>query len=322
MPAINDSSYKSPLLFRNGHIQSIYPSLFRKLDASIYTRERIATPDDDFLDLDWSCKGNNKLAIISHGLEGSSQRAYVIGMARALNSAGWEVLAWNFRSCSGEPNRRFKIYHNGDTTDLSTVVRHALNKNNYKEVTLVGFSMGGNITLSYLGKCADELPAEVAKAITYSVPCHLASSSRELAKAKNKIYMVRFLRMLYKKVKQKEGQFPDRISTQGYNKIKNFYDFDNKYTAPIHGFRDAEDYWSKCSSIQFISHIKIPTLIVNAANDPFLPEECYPVKEAELNKLVTLETPKSGGHVGFISLNNKGRYWSEQRALDFLSDNR
>ncbi len=306
-------------MFSSGHLQSVYPSLFRKIDSSFYSRERITTPDEDFLDIDLSRQGNKKLAIISHGLEGSSHRAYVAGMVKAFNTRNWDVLAWNFRSCSGEPNLQFKIYHNGDTDDLNTVVMHALTNYDYDEIALIGFSMGGNITLSYLGKHADSLSSKISGSVVFSVPCHLASSSMELAKPRNKIYMVRFLKMLYKKVKQKEKQFPERISSEGYSNIKNFYDFDNRYTAPIHGFKDAEDYWEKCSSIKFIKDIKIPTLIVNAANDPFLPDECYPVEETRNHKHVNLEIPRSGGHVGFITFDASGEYWSEKRAVSFIS---
>ena len=314
------NSYHPPLLLRNGHLQSIYPSLFRKLDAGFYNRERIETPDDDFLDIDWSVKGNDRLAIISHGLEGNSQRAYVVGMANTLNNNGWDVLAWNYRSCSGEPNRQLRSYHNGATDDLNTVIEHALHPSSYKTVALIGFSMGGNLTLMYLGQQNGNIRTEIKAAVVFSVPCDLKASSGELAKFKNRIYMKRFLKMLHQKIKAKMLLMPDAINDANFHRIKNFKDFDDRYTAPIHGFKDAEDYWRKCSSKQFIRSITIPTLIVNAQNDPFLANGCYPVKKKKKNNLVALEIPEQGGHVGFVEFNQQNLYWSEKRALHFLDE--
>ncbi|MGM0643686.1 MAG: YheT family hydrolase [Thermodesulfobacteriota bacterium] len=311
------NGYKPPLLFRNGHIQSIYPVLFRKIDSSFYERERIDTPDGDFLDLDWSVTGCDRLAVISHGLEGNSHRAYVTGMAKTLNSAGWDVLAWNYRSCSGEPNRLLKSYHNGSTEDLSLVIQHAEKQKRYREIALVGFSLGGNLSLMHLGR--DSADPIVTKAVVFSVPCDLKSSVETISKPSNTIYMKRFLKMLHEKIRAKMEIMPGLIDDKGFEKIKTFREFDDRYTAPIHGFRDALDYWEKCSSKQFLSNIKVPVLIVNAADDPFLPGECYPDREASENPNITLEVPESGGHVGFIEFNRENRYWSEKRAVSFLN---
>ncbi len=317
---LNGKNYKPPLFFDNGHIQSIYPSLFRKFDPGLYTRERIATEDDDFLDLDWSCLAPNsdRLAIISHGLEGDTYRAYVIGMAKSLNQNGWDALAWNYRSCSGEINRQYRLYHNGATDDLECVIHHAKKLSRYKEIVLVGFSMGGNISLLYLGQMGERIDSILKKAIVFSVPCDLASGAEELAKFRNKIYIKRFLLMLHKKVKAKMEIMPDKINDTGYNKIKNFKHFDDRYTAPIHGFKDAEDYWARCSSKPLIPKIEIPVLMINAKNDPFLPSMCYPVEEAKKNKNVILKMPDSGGHVGFIEFNKERLYWSEKIAAEYL----
>ena len=315
------NTYKPPILLPNGHLQTIYPTLFRKLDHSFYIRERISTPDDDFLDLDWSRRGSRRLAIISHGLEGSSHRPYVVGMAHALNLAGWDVLAWNFRSCSGEINWQLKFYHNGATDDLYLVIKHALETDRYKEISLIGFSMGGNLSLVYLGQQADRINRHITKSIVFSVPGDLKSSSIKLSHLINSLYMRRFLRSLHVKVKAKMVLFPDRIDDNNFIQIKNFKHFDDRYTAPIHGFKDAEDYWRRCSGNQFIPDIRIPTLIINAANDPFLTEKCFPVRETDQSKFVTLEISRAGGHVGFVSFNKKGLYWSEIRAKDFLNNN-
>jgi len=313
--------YAAPLLLPGGHMQTIYPSLFRRIDQSFYVRERIETPDDDFLDLDWVRKGSKKLAIISHGLEGSSHRPYVVGMASALNQAGWDVLAWNFRSCSGEMNRQLKFYHNGATDDLDLIIRHALETDRYQEIALVGFSMGGNLSLVYLGQQADQINRHITKSIVFSVPGDLKSSSIKLARPFNKIYMRRFLTSLHDKVRTKKKIFPDKIDDDDYHQIKNFKHFDDRYTAPIHGFGDAEDYWAQCSSNQFIPHIRISTLIINAANDPFLSEDCFPISETDQSNFVNLEISNAGGHVGFVSFNKGGVYWSEKRAVLFLNSN-
>jgi len=319
LPLIPHSTYRAPWFINNGHLLSMYPSLIRKFDTDFYQRERIETPDDDFLDLDWSRIGSKRLAIVSHGLEGDSHRPYTIGMVKALNRGDWDVLAWNFRSCSGEINRQLRFYHSGSIEDLEAVIEHVLQLNLYPEIALVGLSMGGNLSLVYLGKKHKEIPYQIKKAVVFSVPCDLASSSRELARPKNVLYMKRFLNLLHVKVKAKMKLYPDKINNTDYASIKNFKQYDDRYTAPIHGFRNAEDYWQKCSSGQYIKFIRKPTLLVNAQNDPFLGEECYPYAEAEASNFVYLETPKSGGHVGFVHLNRQNEYWSESRAVQFLN---
>lgn len=335
-----NQEYLPPFLMGSGHIQTVYPVIFRKVNDVLYTRERIFTRDRDFLDLDWSLIENQtremlndrpdrgretqgpissgRLAIISHGLEGSTARAYVKGMARALNQGGWDVLAWNYRSCSGEPNFKLQSYHNGATPDLAQVIAHAGSKGRYSAIALVGFSLGGNLTLVHLGR--DRVDPIVKKAVVFSVPCDLAASAGVLSKPANALYMKRFLILLREKIRQKMRLFPGEIDDRGYDRIKNFKDFDDRYTAPIHGFRDARDYWKKCSSKQFIPSITVPTLIINAENDPFLPRECFPVSETKASTCVSLNMPGSGGHVGFVSFNSKNRYWSEQAAVDFLND--
>ena len=316
-PCLNDNEYHPPWLLGNGHIQTIFPVLFRKIPDLTYTRERIFTPDDDFLDLDWSCIQSRRLAVISHGLEGCSHRTYVKGMARAANCGGWDALAWNYRGCSGEPNQTLRFYHNGATDDLGLVIDHAVAMGRYDEIALIGFSLGGNLTLVHLGR--DRVNPKVSKAVVFSVPCNLSTSVALLASPANRIYMKRFLRLLHEKIKAKKALMPDRIDDDGYDNIKDFKEFDDRYTAPIHGFRDAKEYWRQCASQQFIPDIRVPTLIVNAANDPFLTKECFPVAEVKANRNVSLSIPKSGGHVGFVAFNRDRMYWSEYQAVSFLN---
>lgn len=317
MPLIQPSSFAPGFGLKNGHIQTLFAH-FRRLNEIGYRRERIATPDNDFLDLDWSETGNKRIAILSHGLEGHSRRPYMLGMARALNRHGWDALAWNYRSCSGETNRKLRWYHSGETGDLQTVIRHVVNQKRHEKLALIGFSLGGNITLKYLGEDPDGVHPLITGAVAFSVPCDLKSSAHKLARPSNWIYMKRFLLTLRGKVRAKMMLFPGEISDQGLNQIKNFVQFDDRYTAPIHGFKDAYDYFARCSSRQFFPNIRIPALLVNARNDPFLDEPSFPYPEAEASSSFFLETPEAGGHMGFSAPGVE--YWSETRAVSFLQN--
>lgn len=313
MPLVR-SSYRAPAFLRGGHLQTIYPALFRRVRKVTNRRERLELPDGDFLDLDWDSEGRDRLVILSHGLEADSSAPYIQGMAAALKSRGWDVLAWNYRGCSGESNRLLPFYHSGASHDLHEVVSHALAAHPASRIDLVGFSLGGNMTLKYLGE--REVPARVHRAVAFSVPCDLASSSVRLASRSNRIYMDRFLRSLRDKLVEKQPRFPAQIDLNGISRIRNFKQFDDRFTAPLHGFRDAEDYWERASSRPFLGRITVPALLVNAANDPFLGSGCFPREEARASETFHLEVPEDGGHVGFLSAERD--YWSERRALEFL----
>lgn len=318
MPTNILSSYNNPnkLLF-NGHLQTIYPALYRKISTTInFKRERITTPDNDFLDIDWYCGNNEKLIIVSHGLEGDSQRPYMLGIAELFNNHNFDVVCWNMRSCSGEINAQKRFYHLGATDDLDTVIKHTLTKK-YKSIFLVGFSAGGNLTLKYLGENATKLCPEIKKAATFSVPLHLSDCTQNLAKINNRIYEHRFLKSLKNKIKLKSEFFPDLINWKKINDVKHIWDFDEYITAPLHGFKGAEDYYEKSSSINYIADIQIPTLIINAQNDPFLGKKSFPYHLTKNLKFIHFETPKTGGHCGFY-LSQK-HYWSELKALDFFT---
>lgn len=319
MPFIEHSSYRPPHGLSNGHLQTVLAQL-RTVRGVLYRRERIATPDGDFLDLDWAEAGGKKLSILSHGLEGNTQRPYVLGMVKALQRRGWDALAWNYRGCSGEPNRKLRSYHSGETGDLHTVIQHALSQGRHSEFALIGFSLGGNITLKYLGEQGSGLHAAIVRAAAFSVPCDLESGAIKLAQPVAKLYMLRFLRSLRQKVRDKKRMFPDQIDDAGFDNIRTFMEFDNRYTAPIHGFKDAHDYFTRCSSRQFLPAIRIPTLLVNSKNDPFLAEPSFPYEEARASKDLFFEAPASGGHTGFITFDRNGEYWSETRALSFLEE--
>ncbi len=332
MPVLSTHTHRPPSWLPNGHYQSIYPALFRKIKPQ-YHRERIVTPDDDFLDLDWSSAKKQRtkeegtftqkpsLVILSHGLEGNSTRQYVTGMVKIMNANGYDCLAWNYRSCSGEMNRQVRFYHSGETTDLEFVIQHALAKG-YAEIHLMGFSLGGNVTLKYIGEQGKKLHNAVKKAVVFSVPMDLLACSRNIEKSENKIYLWRFLQSLKPKVEAKARLYPDHFDPKKWKQVKTFWDFDHVYTGPLHGFEGADDYYRRSSSKYYVQDIAIPTLIVNAVNDPLVPYQSLPADIIADMPNVWLELTQSGGHCGFRpdTFTQKGAYWSELRALSFLKE--
>ncbi len=316
MPSKFTSKYSPPTLLFNRHLETIYPALFRKVVLPEYEEERITTPDADFLDLFWLKKKSSSLVIISHGLEGNAQRAYIKGMAKAFYDQGFDTLAWNYRGCGEEINKQLRFYHSGATDDLETVINHASTE--YQNIFLIGFSLGGNLTLKYLGEKGNQLNPTIKKAVTFSVPMELHCSCKEISKPANWAYSNRFLKSLKKKVIAKAKLFPE-LKTDKLETIKSLIEFDDHYTAPVHGFKNAIDYYQKCSSLYFLPTIKIKTLIVSAQNDPFLSQECFP--DLSNHSFVKLESPARGGHVGFAQFNENGLYWSELRALKFITTN-
>ena len=308
-------TYRPPFFLFNPHLETIFPSQFRRIKLPPYQRERIETPDNDFLDLDWLTQNSKKLVIISHGLEGDTTRPYIKGMAKALFNEGYDVLTWNYRGCSGEINKAVRFYHSGATDDLATVVDYA-NSKSYEDINLVGFSLGGNMTLKYLGEDRPR-PEKISKTVAFSVPLDLHKSCIKISQPENWIYSRRFLRSLKKKVLSK-SRIMKEIDASGLKKIKTLHEFDNYFTGPIHGFKDALDYYTQSSAIKFVAHIKTPTLIVNAKNDPFLSPECYPDELLKDHPFVQFESPAHGGHVGFAQFTKNGLYWSEERAIKFL----
>lgn len=317
MPLVESSGYRAPWWLPGGHLQTIAPALLRQPRRVTTERERLELADGDFLDLDWRREGRAKLCILSHGLEGSSRAAYIQAMADALWQEGWDVLAWNCRSCSGELNRLPRFYHSGVSDDLQQVIDHALAVHPAAQVDLVGFSLGGNLILKLLGELGANAPVRLHRAVAFSVPCDLASSSRRLESWLNRrLYMRRFIRPLLAKVEGKRARHPEIPGIDPRTRLETFKQFDDRYTAPLHGFRDAEDYWERCSSRPRLPGIRVPTLLVQAANDPFLAEDCYPYAEAGESDFFHLEVPRGGGHVGFGSP-WQTRNWAESRVLEF-----
>lgn len=321
MPLLPSSSYRPPLLLRNAHSATMYPSLFRKVDGVNYERERIDTPDGDFLDLDWLKNGYSRLVIGLHGLEGSADRSYMLGMMRHFSKNGFDCLALNFRSCSGEMNRKLRVYHSGETGDLGFVIERILNSDRYQEIVLLGFSMGANIALKYAGEQSENLATSIKCVVGISAPCDLASCSIELNKpGVNRIYLKRFMHYLNEKLEHKLANYPDKVRLPEGRLPRDFAEFDNWFTAPMHGFADAEDYWARASSLPLLTRIRIPSLILSAQDDSFLGEACYPYDIAKKHDLLYLEVPRYGGHVGFAQFGTNGVYWSEKRAMAFVQE--
>lgn len=319
MPIIT-SSYKAPLLFQNGHAASIYPSLFRVIKGVTTTRERITTPDDDFLDLDWSKKGHKKLIVVLHGLEGDAGRPYVQGMIKLFNQNGYDGVGLNFRGCSGEMNRSLRMYHSGEITDVSFVLDYIGENYDYEEMVLIGFSLGGSVTLNYVGRKGKNVHPLLKKAMAVSVPVDLVESAKGLdgGKFNSLVYVRRFLGKLYEKTEAKEAQYPGTFDLKVIKKYTTFYEFDHNVTAKVSGFEGAIDYYTKASSKPFLPNVAIPTYILNAKNDSFLSDTSYPFVEAKSNPNVFLEVPEKGGHVGFAQFGTNGVYYSEEQALKFV----
>lgn len=322
MPVLERSEYSAPLLFANSHLATLLPHFMRWTPVK-YERERIDTFDGDFIDLDHSHIGADRICILVHGVGGDSRKTYMRGMAKALNSAGWDVTALNLRGCSGVPNRKKRFYHGADSPDLKAALEHMMATGRYKKASLIGFSLGANIVLRFLGEEGDNISDIVSSAVAFSVPCDLGSSADHLSTGSRKYYMKFFLSSFKKKLALKEKNMPGTFDMANFDRdIKSFRDFDNKYNVPWYGFKDRDEFYAQTSSKPYIPNIKVPTLIVNAQNDPFLPEACYPVEEASRTPDVFLEMPKMGGHVGFFTFSWIGRTWSEKRAVDFLEDHR
>lgn len=323
MPILPSPGYTPPIPFRSGNIATLFPPLFRLTPMTAPVRERIELPDGDFLDFDWHRSRigeTRKLVVVSHGLEGHARKKYVLGMARMATGMGYDAVCWCQRSCGDEMNRLVRSYHSGETGDLHAIITHCLSTGQYDQVALIGFSMGGNQILKYLGENPTLVPEQVAAAITFSVPCDLDATEKVIAKPSRRIYFEYFMKGLRHKTRIKSDMFPDQVDATQLKSVRSLRDFDDLFTAPSAGFKDAADYYSRSSSLQFLDAIQVPTLLVNAQDDPFLAPECYPLAQAEANPSLSLEMPEYGGHVGFVLGGADNVYWSELRAADFIGE--
>jgi hypothetical protein len=303
------------------HAQTVAGRLLRRPAPLALRRERVETPDGDFLDLDFTTSAlpGRPIVVLLHGLEGSSVRGYAINTYQGLEAAGVGTVGVNFRSCSGEPNRLARSYHSGDTDDLRFVLRLIADRFPDSPVGAVGFSLGGNVLVKYLGE--EREAATLAVAVAISVPYYLGACADALANSfMGRLYTRHFVRALVAKSEAKRGLIGDRIDLARVHAARTFREFDDAATAPLHGFADAEDYYRRSSSAPFLAHVRVPTLLLHAADDPFLPSSALPLEAIRANPCVTAEVTRAGGHVGFVEgPPGAPRFWVERQAARFLA---
>ena len=320
------STFKPAWWLNNPHLQTIYPSLFRKSPSPILHRERLITPDNDFLDIDFYGDGNLPLVILLHGLAGSSQSSYIKGLQYALLKQGFRSAVLNFRGCSGEYNYSARCYHSGDTSDIDFLYRTLRTREPQTPMAVVGFSLGGNVLLKWLGEQGKNVSLFAATAV--SVPLVLSECANKLDDGFSRLYRASLLRELKQYVRLKRKYLVMLGKTNEAEKLRqlsnldnitSFWQYDDRVIARLYDFTDVHDYYKRSSSRQFLKTITVPTLLIQAADDPFMTSEVIP-KQNELSASVSMEVTESGGHVGFISGINpfKAHYWLEQRIPEFL----
>ena len=324
---IREATFQPAWWLRNSHAQTIWASLCRRKPGVALRRERLELTDGDFLDLDWTAKrpACAPLVLIVHGLEGSSNSGYARGLLRAIVNHGWHGVVMNFRNCSGEPNRLARSYNAGDTADLHYVINTLTHR--YPDTPLVcaGYSLGGNVLLKWLGEQGQHAQTLLKAATAVSVPLLLDSAARRMRQGFSRLYQGYLLSAMKANYRRKFATWPDHLPhlfpIEQLHQLRDFFDFDDKITAPLHGYDGVDDYYTSASSRQYLSSISAPTLILQAMDDPFMSTDILP-QEEELSATVTLEISQQGGHVGFIS----GRwpwqtqYWLEQRIPEFFAE--
>ena len=316
MPHYEDSTYRPPIWLRNGHANTFYTYLFRNPAKPPFVRQRIETPDHDYYDVDHLKAGpSNKLCILLHGLEGSSSSQYILGTSQMFSENGFHVSAINFRSCSGTLNLGPVMYHSGFSEDLHHFI--GLVEQDYDHVYICGFSLGANVTFKYAGDSVFRLSPKIKAIAGVSVPCDLKAGSYQIMLWQNRLYESRFLKSLKAKIIAKDRLFPGIAEPRILDLVKTLRDFDDKFTAPLHGFKDADDYYDSCNCKQFLHQINLPALMINAWDDSFLPRASYPIDEARANKNLHLVTTKYGGHVGFTTFGSD-YFWYESAILRFF----
>ncbi len=314
--------YRAPWWLPGGHLQTLYTSLFVPVPQVVYRRERLELPDGDFVDLDWvDGPANAPVLLLFHGLEGNSRGHYALSLMQAAQIRGWRGVVAHFRGCSGEPNRLPRAYFAGDSGDIGTLVQHVCSHAGSTRIYAAGVSLGGNALLKWLGEQGAAATRKVVAAAAISAPMDLHASGNALDQGFNRwVYTGHFLSTLKIKALQKLKQHPQLFDRKKVSDATTLREFDSLVTAPLHGYRDADDYWTRASSKPGLVHVRVPTLLVNARNDPFLPAAALPTP-AQVSPSVSLDFPETGGHVGFVSGPFPGRLdWLTQRLLNFFED--
>ena len=317
-------AYRAPAWLPGGHAQSIYPLLI-KPEPYAYRRERWETPDQDFIDLDWneaigSTQGTKTtpLVVLLHGLEGSSNSYYALSLMHALKAIGWGGVVVHFRGCSGEANRLPRAYHSGDSEEIDWILRRLKQDLPDRPLYAMGVSLGGNVLLKWLGERGSSAGSVLCAAAAISAPVDLTVCGHALGRGFNRIYTRHFLHTLKPGAAAKLKRFPGLFDGSGLSGVNTVYAFDNLVTGPLHGFSGADDYWRRASSKPWLAGIGVPTLVLNALNDPFLPAQALP-RPDQVSANVKLEFPPQGGHVGFVTGSFPGRIdWLPQRVLCFF----
>jgi len=318
------SPYRAPLWLPGGHAQTIYAALMMPRPRVLHRRERWDTPDGDFIDLDWVDDGHpsagpRPLMALFHGLEGSSRSHYSLALMTALRQRGMRGVAVHFRGCSGEPNRLPRAYHSGDAQEIDWIMRRLRVENADTTLYAVGVSLGGNALLKWLGESGNAAIGIVDAAVAVSAPLDLMAAGDALGQGFSLVYARNFLRTLRAKSLAKLKQFPGLYDANAVRVSRTLREFDDLVTAPLHGYKNTDDYWTRASSKPGLKHIRVPTLVINARNDPFLPASALP-RAGEVSAAVTLEQPEQGGHVGFVAGPFPGNLsWLRRRTLDFLT---
>lgn len=324
-----DSRFKSAWWLRNCHLQTLFPPLFRNITAPELRRERLVTPDSDFIDVDWCGNENNHpLVILLHGLSGSSQSVYIKGLQHALLQNNFRSVALNFRGCSGEPNNLARCYHLGETEDIDFLYSTLLEREPKTLIAAVGFSLGANVLLKWLGEKQNTI--NLFSAVAVSTSFVLSACATKLDNGFSKLYRDNLLQELKAFIYEK-GRYLEKIGNLSeaekikqcgdLSKLTSFWEYDNQVVARLHGFQDVFDYYARSSSRQFLKTIAIPTLLIQAQDDPFMTADVIPLPN-ELSPFVQLEITKHGGHVGFVAGKNPFApvYWLEKRVPLFLHE--
>jgi uncharacterized protein len=317
---LSTASYKPSFWFRNAHINTLFGAVFRKMPVPKYSREQYTLPDGDFLNLDWLKQQSKQLVIVIHGLDGDSSSHHVMGMSNVFFANHYDVLAFNFRGAGKEINKYLKGNHSGETDDLRTVIQYIIHQNKYTSINLVGYSLGANVILKYLGEESKSISNVIKRAAVVSVPCQLGDSSQQMKSFASLAYMWYFLRTLKPIAIEKAKRFPGNFNLKKVLSSHTFVAYDTAFTTAIYGFENVTDYYQKASSLDYLAQISIPTFILQAEDDTFLSKTSFPIELAKQHEYVHLEVSKYGGHVGFSQRNKEIGSWSELRIRDFIDE--
>ena len=316
----NIPPYHPPAWLPNAHLQTLFPYFFAPKPRIAYCRERWELPDGDFLDLDWvDAERDAPLVVLFHGLEGNSRGYYALALMTKIQQLGWRGVVVHFRGCSEQPNRLVRAYFAGDSEEINYVIKRL--HTNHAQLYAVGVSLGGNALLKWLGEQSTTAMPLLRAAAAISAPIDLTAAGNALDTGLNKwLYTRHFLSTLKRTALNKLKRFPGSYDAQRVRAATTLRAFDDVVTAPIHGYKNAADYWSRAASKAGLIHIKVPTLIINARNDPFLPEQYLP-QPHEVSTHVKLYYPKHGGHVGFHSGTFPGHAnWLPNTVLEYFKN--